>query len=67
MKRSTGSARIKFEVLDHETRSVSTTAATEDVRDDLSVDVFEDKSSALKLMFDPDHAQEEHILNEQFL
>ena len=62
-----GSARIKFEVLDQEKRSVSATADAEEMRDVLSVDVFEDKSSALKLMFDPDHSLEERILNEQFL
>ena len=62
-----GSARISFEVLEHNKRSVSATADAEEVRDVLSVDVFEDKSSALKLMFDPDHSLEERILNEQFL
>ena len=62
-----GSARISFEVLERNKRSVSATADAEEVRDVLSVDVFEDKSSALKLMFDPDHSLEERILNEQFL
>jgi len=62
-----GSARIKFEVLDQEMRSVSATADAEEMRDVLSVDVFEDKSRVLKLLFDPDHSLEERILNEQFL
>ena len=62
-----GSARISFEVLDYNKRSVSATADAEEVRDVMSVDVFENKTTALKLMFDPDHSLEERILNEQFL
>ena len=61
------SARIRFEVLDSETRSVSATADYYEVRDVVSVEVFEDQSTALKLLFDPDHSLEERILNEQFL
>jgi uncharacterized protein (DUF2384 family) len=33
----------------------------------VSVDVFEEKNVALKLMFDPDHSLEQRILDEQFL
>jgi NAD+ kinase len=62
-----GSAQINFEVLDHYKRSVSATADAHEVRNVVSVDVFQDKSMALKLMFDPDHSLEERILNEQFL
>jgi len=62
-----GSAQINFEVLDHYKRSVSATADAHEVRTVVSVDVFQDKSMALKLMFDPDHSLEERILNEQFL
>ena len=62
-----GSARVKFEVLSHEKRSVSATADYYEVRDVVSVEVFEDKSKSLKLLFDPDHSLEERILNEQFL
>jgi NAD+ kinase len=61
------SAHVKFEVLNHEKRSVSATADYYEVRDVISVEVFEDRSKALKLLFDPDHSLEERILNEQFL
>ena len=54
-------------MLSHEKRSVSATADYYEVRDVISVDVFEDRSKTLKLMFDPDHSLEERILNEQFL
>ncbi len=61
------SAQISFEVLDHEKRAVSATADFYEVRDVVRVEVFEDPSKTLKLMFDPDHSLEERILNEQFL
>ncbi|NNE06042.1 MAG: hypothetical protein HKN15_10005 [Xanthomonadales bacterium] len=62
-----GSVEVRFEVLDHYKRSVSATADAHEVRNVVSVDVFQDDSIALKLMFDPDHSLEERILNEQFL
>ena len=61
------SARITLEVLDSGKRSVSATADYFEVRDVVSVEVYEDQSTALKLLFDPDHSLEERILNEQFL
>ncbi len=61
------STHITFEVLNAGKRSVSATADYYEVRDVISVEVFEDSSKVLKLMFDPDHSLEERILNEQFL
>ncbi len=61
------SARIRFEILDHYKRPVSATADAEEVRNVVSVDVFEEKGVRLKLMFDPDHSLEQRILDEQFL
>lgn len=61
-----GSARVRFEVLDHYKRAVSATADAYEVRDIVCVDVYEDKNTELKLLFDPDHSLEERILNEQF-
>lgn len=61
------SVRIRFEVLDHFKRPVSATADAAEVRNVVSVDVFEEKNVTLKLMFDPDHSLEERILDEQFL
>ncbi len=60
-------ARVRFEVLDHYKRPVSATADAQEVRNVVTVDVHEEKTIRLKLMFDPDHSLEDRILNEQFL
>ena len=60
-------ARIRFEILDIYKRPVSATADAEEIRNVISVDVFEEKNITLKLMFDPDHSLEQRILDEQFL
>jgi len=62
-----GSARVRFEVLDHYKRPVSATADAQEVRNVVAVDIFEEKTIRLKLMFDPDHSLEDRILDEQFL
>lgn len=59
--------RIRFEILDHYKRPVSATADAEEIRNVVSVDVFEEQGVTLKLMFDPDHSLEQRILDEQFL
>lgn len=61
------SAHIRFEVLDPYKRPVSATADAQEVRNVVSVDVFEEQDIRLKLMFDPDHSLEDRILDEQFL
>lgn len=61
------SVRIRFEVLDCYKRPVSATADAQEVRNVVSVDVFEEETIRLKLMFDPDHSLEDRILDEQFL
>ena len=61
------SARIRFEIMENYKRPVSATADAHEVRNVLSVDVFEDKDVTLKLMFDPEHSLEDRILDEQFL
>jgi len=60
-------ARIRFEILDNYKRPVSATADAHEIRNVISVDVFEEKNTILKLMFDPDHSLEQRILDEQFL
>ena len=60
-------AHIAFEVLNPDRRSVSATADYNEVRDVQTVEVFEDRSRSLKLLFDPDHSLDERILDEQFL
>lgn len=62
-----GTARVTFEILDHNKRSVSATADAHEVRNVVRVEAYEDKQTVLKLLFDPDHSLEERILNEQFL
>lgn len=61
------SVRIRFEILDNYKRPVSATADAHEIRNVVSVDVFEEKNVTLKLMFDPDHSLEQRILDEQFL
>ena len=62
-----GTASVTFEVLDHLKRAVSATADAYEVRNVMRVDVHEDRSRVMRLLFDPDHSLEERILNEQFL
>jgi NAD+ kinase len=57
---------ITFEVLDADKRPVSAVADFTEVRDVVSVSVFEDRNIALSLLFDPEHNLEERITNEQF-
>ena len=60
-------AYLKFSVQDCGKRPVSATADNFEVRDVDSVEVFEDKSICLKLLFDPEHSLEDRIINEQFI
>lgn len=61
------SARVTFEILDPEKRPVSATADFTEVRDVVRVDVREDSSITLHLLFDSEHNLEERIIREQFL
>jgi len=61
------SARIRFEIMENYKRPVSATADAHEVRNVVSVDVYEDRDITLKLMFDPEHSLEDRILDEQFL
>jgi NAD+ kinase len=61
------SVRIRFEILDNYKRPVAATADAQEIRNVISVDVFEERDITLKLMFDPDHSLEQRILDEQFL
>ncbi len=57
---------ITFEVLESEKRPVSAVADFTEVRDVVSVSVFEDRKISLSLLFDPEHNLEERITTEQF-
>ena len=58
--------KVSFRVLDPIKRPVSAVADQLEVRDVATVDVSVDKSRALTLLFDPEHALDERITMEQF-
>lgn len=59
-------ARVRFEVLEATKRPVSAVADYTEVRDVAVVEVCEDASRSLTLLFDPEHNLEERIVTEQF-
>ena len=59
-------AVVAFEILEADKRPVSATADYTEVRDVARVEVREDRSVSLHLLFDPGHNLEERILLEQF-
>ena len=60
-------AKVRFEVLDPKKRPVSATADYTEVRDVVSVEIYEDRGETVDLLFDSEHNLEERILREQFL
>lgn len=62
-----GTARVRFDILDPLKRSVSATADAFEVRNVVRVDVHEERSVSLRMLFDKEHSLEERILDEQFL
>ena len=61
-----GDAAVVFEILEAEKRPVAAVADYTEVRDVRRVEVREDRSVALTLLFDPDHGLSERIIAEQF-
>ena len=59
-------AVVAFEILEAEKRPVSATADYTEVREVARVEVREDRSVSLTLLFDPGHNLEERIVMEQF-
>ncbi len=59
-------ARVVFEVLEPEKRPVSATADYTEVRDVRRVEVREDRSITMTMLFDPDRSLSERIIAEQF-
>jgi NAD+ kinase len=59
-------AAVVFEILEAEKRPVAAVADYTEVRDVRRVEVREDRSVALTLLFDPDHGLSERIIAEQF-
>lgn len=60
-------AKVAFEILENEKRPVSAVADYTEIRDVVQVEVYEDRSTGLDLLFDPEHNLEERILAEQFM
>ncbi len=59
-------AKVKFEILEADKRPVSAVADHTEVRDVISVEIEEDRSTKMHLLFDPEHNLEDRIINEQF-
>jgi NAD+ kinase len=60
-------AKVEFEILDAETRPVLATADFDEVKFPISVQVQEDRSQWVKVLFDEGHSLEERIIQEQFI
>ncbi len=60
-------ARVRFEVLEAAKRPVSAVADDLEVRDVTAVDVQEDRSIKMTMLFDAGHSLDERILAEQFV
>lgn len=59
-------ARVRLDVLEPERRPMSASADSQEVRDVVRVDVWEDSDTALTMLFDPGAALDERVLREQF-
>jgi NAD+ kinase len=60
-------AKVRFEVLETEKRPVNAVADGHEVRDVIAVDVAEDRSIAMIMLFDAGRNLDERILTEQFM
>jgi len=60
-------SKIRLQVLDGKSRPVSATADSSEVKNVKEVIIFEDRSIAFKILFDPNHSLEERIIREQFV
>ena len=59
--------QIHFDILEPEKRPVSATADNLEVRDVTQVDIAEDRSREMTMLFDAGHSLDERVLAEQFL
>jgi NAD+ kinase len=60
-------ARTRFEIIEADKRPVSAVADAHEVRDVRAVDVAEDRSITMTMLFDQGHSLDERILTEQFV
>ena len=61
------SARVRFEVVDYETRPAMADADARSARDIVSVEVASEPSVRHRILFDSGHGLQERLLREQFL
>jgi NAD+ kinase len=59
-------AKVTIEVTEPDSRPVAASADTQEVREVARVDIREDRSKPLTMLFDEGHALDERILREQF-
>jgi NAD+ kinase len=59
-------AKVKFAILEPDKRPVSAVADRTEVRDVVEVTMREDRTTAIRMLFDPEHNLEERIVAEQF-
>ena len=59
-------AKVRFEILENVKRPVSAVADDFEVRDVIAVDVAEDRSITMTMLYDAGHNLDERILSEQF-
>jgi NAD+ kinase len=59
-------AKVAFDILDPDKRPVSAVAGDTEIRDVRKVDIVEEPTLTLRLLFDPESSMEERILEEQF-
>jgi NAD+ kinase len=60
-------ARTRFEIMESDKRPVSAVADDREVREVTTVDVAEDRSITMTMLFDQGHSLDERILAEQFV
>jgi NAD+ kinase len=60
-------SEIKFEILEANNRKVSASADSRTIINVKEVKIYEDRSIAFKILFDPNHSLEERIIAEQFI
>jgi NAD+ kinase len=60
-------AKIRIEILEPDKRPVSATADNTEVREVTAVNIEEDRSTSVTMLFDAGHSLDERILAEQFL
>ena len=59
-------SKVTFIILDEKKRSVIVSADFKEIKDIKKVEIREDRSIKLSLLFDPDHNFEKKVLKEQF-